>query len=662
MKNTELFDLLGKIDDRFYDEALGGDSERPTEIVIKKPPFSLKRIAIPAAACLAAAVGIGVTAHYLNKADFTKVPNPTTSTVSEPNVTLVNPEITADDIAECKAQLKDRFPNIYEYPDLITGVPNFDERGTRIRIIDIDFDGCDEVLVNPNDKNRSLFIFEKTADGMIETAQIDEYNKLELDILHKYDSNGEQYWYYYDYQIHELTNGEWLQADTTARIKFENGEYSIDHPLAYGYSYADRNNTDPKQWFFKTDCAALSKLAEVPGSNISPDEFKAKWIAHTELPNFNYYTTFDEEYPPLSEIEIPVVESSHLSAENYPQNATLSVIDLGEYKLYLTASGVFRFADSQNSKGFWASSLGLDLVKDDKSVSGDGVSFFSAVKSGFANYYLYYPDIAPRYLKLYQLDDCYVAVFGYVNNEEFGWESNFFGIKDGVVTKLFSTDGNGWFVNAPLELAVSGNSLIDIDNSIEYSFNPDAFTGNPYETPHFTTKQFTSDDEFPPYNGSAALKATLSEKKVDKYTVSLLGYGLKTTDKGIEYSRLEIAVSEGSKRVFFTLPFVGGSLETQRLDKYLVPFEMKDGVGFGVFVPRGGEWEFKYLQLYEINSDLSPSNISMQYDTIVSGSPAPICGDITVIPAENKLVGVSEEYGTTTIEINFAEDWYTSQY
>lgn len=654
MKNIELFDLLSKIDDKFYDEALGGDSERPVEIMIKKQPFSLKRIAFPAAACLAAAVGIGVTAHYLSKTDFIKVPTPTTSTVSEPNVTLVNPEITADDIAECKALLKNRYPNIDEYMGESL-IKKF------FRTADIDFDGCDEVLIVPNVINSSLFIFEKTADGMIETAQIDEYNKLELDILHKYDSDGERYWYYYDYQVHELTNGEWLQADTTARIKFENGEYSIDHPLAYGYSYEDRNNTDPKQWFFKTDCADLSKLAEVPSSNISPDEFKAKWIAHTELPNFNYYTTFDEEYPPLSEIEIPVVESSHMSGENYSQNVTLDVIKLGEYKLCLTASGVFRFADSQDSKGFWASSLGLDLVKDNKSVSGDGVSFFSAVKSGFANYYLY-PDIVHSYLKLYKLEDCYVAVFGYVNNEEFGWESNFFGIKDGVVTRLFSTDGNGWFVNAPLELAVYGNSLIDIDNGIEYSFNPDAFTGNPYETPHFTTNQFISDDEFPPYNGKSAYKATLCEKQAGKYTVSLLGYGLKTTDKGIEYSRLEIAISEGDKRVFFPLPFVGGTLETQRLDEYLVPFEMKDGVGFGAFVPRGGEWEFKYLMLYEINTDLSLSNIRYRHDyaPVLAGSPAEICGDITVIPAENKLVGVSEEYGTITIEINFAEDWYTS--
>lgn len=652
MKNTELFDLLGKIDDKFYDEALGGDTERPVEIMIKRPAFSIKNVILPAAACLAVAAGIVTTVHFLNKADIID-PNPAASNTI-PDVVLENPDITDADIEECKALLKDRFPNIDEHM-------SEDIKAKFFRTADIDFDGCDEVLIVPNVKNSSLFIFDKTADGMIETAQLDEYNQYDLENIYKYEQDGERYWYYYDYRVNELSNGDWLRINTMARIKFENGEYFIDNPLSYGNSF-EVNNEAPKQWFFNTDRLDLSRLTEVPSFDVTPEEFKEKWSAHTGLPNFNYYTTFDEEYPFWSEIEIPVVESSHLSAENYPQNATLSVIDLGEYKLYLTASGVFRFADSQNSKGFWASSLGLDLVKDDKSVSGDGVSFFSAVKSGFANYYLYYPDIAPSYLKLYQLDDCYVAVFGYVNNEEFGWESNFFGIKDGVVTKLFSTDGNGWFVNAPLELAVSGNSLIDIDNGIEYSFNPDAFTGNPYETPHFTTKQFTSDDEFPPYNGSAALKATLSEKKVDKYTVSLLGYGLKTTDKGIEYSRLEIAVSDGSKRVFFTLPFVGGTLETHRLDEYLVPFEMKDGIGFGAFVPRGGEWEFKYLQLYEINSDLSLSNISMQHDTIVSGSPAAICGDITVIPAENKLVGVSDEYGTTTIEINFAEDWYTSQY
>lgn len=569
MKNTELFDILGNIDDKFYDEALGGDSERPVEILIKKPAFSIKNVLMPVAACLAVAAGIGVTAHFLNRTDFID-PNRTIS-----DVVLENPNITSADLEQCRELVQKYLPS--------ASSEEFDfEHNTKI--IDIDFDGVDEVVMTP--RTSMIVIFDKTPDGMVDTAQlIHGEGVYGAENIYKYDLNGEQY-YYFPYYYSSLKG---VIANAMIRIKFDEGEYSIDYPLAYGYYYG----SDPKEWFFMADCTSTSEFTNDPISNISAEEFKSKWESHTELPKFDYYLSIDDEYPLLSEVEIPTIESAFMSADNMLHGATLDVRNLGEYKLCLFAKNVFRLADSDDPDYFYAGSLILSLVKDNTVVSSDGVSFYSTVHDGFANYYLD-PQKLDSYLKLYKLQDCDVAVFGYVNSEKFGWESNFFGIKDGVVTKLFGQmgasgdedyfgGGISYFANAPLDLTVDGNSLIDNKKAVKYEFNPDAFEGNPYEVPHFTKTEFIPGGDYPMYDGKAAPKATLCEKKLnlDNGTVKLLALDAKpVTKNGIEYvefSELFLRADFGSDSGWVKRANVPGSLPVSKLDECLVPILFNAG-------------------------------------------------------------------------------------
>lgn len=60
MNKNQLFNLLTQLDDRYYEEALGGDPAKPLRIDVSRKPVKWYRIAAPIAACLI--IGAGVIA------------------------------------------------------------------------------------------------------------------------------------------------------------------------------------------------------------------------------------------------------------------------------------------------------------------------------------------------------------------------------------------------------------------------------------------------------------------------------------------------------------------------------------------------------------------------------------------------------------------------
>lgn len=67
MKNTQLLKMFGEIDNKFLDEALGGDSEKPLKIDTSRAPVKWYRIAAPIAACLVIGAGIITMSRFINK-------------------------------------------------------------------------------------------------------------------------------------------------------------------------------------------------------------------------------------------------------------------------------------------------------------------------------------------------------------------------------------------------------------------------------------------------------------------------------------------------------------------------------------------------------------------------------------------------------------------
>lgn len=67
MKSTELFDILGEIDDRFYEEARLPDEQHGVVVISEQNPFkAFMSLFLPIAACIAIAVAVAVGAKIIN--------------------------------------------------------------------------------------------------------------------------------------------------------------------------------------------------------------------------------------------------------------------------------------------------------------------------------------------------------------------------------------------------------------------------------------------------------------------------------------------------------------------------------------------------------------------------------------------------------------------
>ena len=68
MKSTELFDLLGEIDDKFYIEARIPDEQHGVEVVSEHRPIrGFMSIFLPIAACVAIIAAVAVGANFVKR-------------------------------------------------------------------------------------------------------------------------------------------------------------------------------------------------------------------------------------------------------------------------------------------------------------------------------------------------------------------------------------------------------------------------------------------------------------------------------------------------------------------------------------------------------------------------------------------------------------------
>lgn len=648
MTNTELFDLLGQIDDKFYEEALGGDSEKPMKIIIERKPFSLKRTLVSVAACLVLGTGIGVTAYMLSRADINKIVRPSDYG-----------EITDSDIAKCKQMLIEQYPNMLRYEE--------ESNSLRLqsRVMDINCDGSDELVLFSRTTNQ-LFVYTKTADEaeLSDNIELPAYGSVNgLDRLYEYDADGEHYWYYSDVRS---GIGDVLTVNSMIRIGYDGRDYTADFPLVYGSVPTDMPGS--KLWFFEKDIdsAEVEKICSdtAPKSNISVDEFMALWNKHTGLPAFQIYNDFYAEYPLMPSVdEIPVMSENWFDADKTLQKARIECIECGEYELWLLGENIFRNSDSAIGISFRDMKFGL--VKDGRLISTSGLYISNPSAGGLANYW--FKDWSSDHsFKLYQLDGGSVAVFRYLCNRINAQETNFVAVKDGrLITLMGSSNTNGtgcgYWTNASGDFIVRGDSLIDRQGGLAYSFNPQAFDGNPFENPHFTTQESVPDaielSEYLPYNGTSADYAAITEKKVGGYTVRLLGHDLQTVKNGgktlVEHGELFISLEKNGKELLRRRFYNGGGdLDALKLDSYLFTFEMKSGIGFGVY------WPFTFdsnpqASLYSISGNgINNIKYADSGASIPGENPLSIPKEFKIIPEDNGI----ELDEKTLLEIDFKDN------
>lgn len=197
------------------------------------------------------------------------------------------------------------------------------------------------------------------------------------------------------------------------------------------------------------------------------------------------------KFPIFAPENIPTLTNTHGEIdEKDVVNATLSVTELGEYDVCISAETVF-FLEGEPDI-VYAAGVYMSLVKDGKQISSDGFSWISPVTSGRACY-AFDKDISNISVEILELTDAHVAAVRYnkATTDEFGTECELLSIKDDKISRIWGTDVTG---SSPTTVSFSetlipiGNSIVDIGKNREYVCNVDAFNNNPYETPHFTTR------------------------------------------------------------------------------------------------------------------------------------------------------------------------------
>lgn len=361
MKNTQLLKMLGEIDNKFLDEALGGDSEKPLKIDTSRAPVKWYRIAASIAACLVLGAGVITLSRFINKPSPVDPPA-VSDTSSVPNIPVASCiSVTEADLETCKQLMLEENPDIANF---------------RTRIMDINFDGVDEAVLNPDGGATGLYIFSKT-DSMeiIRTGVID----VDSDSFVLYDlsdffrayypsehnESGSPYWYFCYTAGINVPND--IAARAIARITYDGTGYGIDYPAAVyarlryeNLTYSMDNARFKKNWSPKHD---LYGEGGDTGVEIDQSEFLSIWEKHLSLNELgsdfaDYLADEDDIYlhnvqtffPYLDLNSIPLMDSASFdpSQSNVIKRARIaetSVCPHAGVSAALVGENIFRLAE-----------------------------------------------------------------------------------------------------------------------------------------------------------------------------------------------------------------------------------------------------------------------------------------------------------------------------
>ena len=505
MKNTQLFELLGEIDDKFYDEALGGDSEKALKIdTSARQPLKWYRIAAPIAACLVLGAGIFTISRLLDHSGVVKPPVTSNDPINHRFVSASEADLEA-----CKQLLLEKYSDISEFST---------------RIMDINFDGVDEAVVRPYGGDSIVHIFSKYNGEMTETGYIDtepyDYCIGDLSELKEYDPSlyletGNRYWYFH---FKAENKDAQMLAEAVARINYSGSSYTIDFPVAaYSTDYTGSNIDSlilKKNWQYSYNFQGSGIDS---GTDVSRNEFASLWDKHIPYEELDaafieyldkddpFKHSMEEFYPNLNLGKIPIIDGTTLSdgtpidpgsaspirrawitgtrvddenrsigASLVGENIFTTLAEDSNNYMYMDKMSVILFQrDFENFKTIDDTLLAvvdLDLIPAGNSGGSRGNMIVRqsgySLESGF---------------KLYHLDDIDIIAIGggnYIRSE--GANCNFVGLtKKGKLILLKGTGLNddtvSPYVSTSNRLVVSGNSLLDFERGVEFRFSPEMF-------------------------------------------------------------------------------------------------------------------------------------------------------------------------------------------
>ncbi len=286
MRKDEFLDVMGEIDDKFFKEAqeyLCADYGEIVEPVIMQPKKkSAARFVLPIAASVALVGVLGAVVFFGGRLNTTEPNAEITS-----DITTKAPDETTEENTEDNNQLREAkyvdYCREYVY-ERSKDVFSRGEDPLQYRVLDLNFDGTDEILVTTEEIFCPIFVFETpendpdsdpTFINMIADNLYDKHGGF-FEELYPY-KEGKYYYYFF----HTDNNGADTRALMTIKYDEEKGGY-MEGLLSYGVvSYYD--TVLPHETFFRNyvDVYDLTSTGE---QGITEKEFRELWGKHDKLP------------------------------------------------------------------------------------------------------------------------------------------------------------------------------------------------------------------------------------------------------------------------------------------------------------------------------------------------------------------------------------------
>ncbi len=340
-----------------------------------------------------------------------------------------------------------------------------------------------------------------------------------------------------------------------------------------------------------------------------------------------------EDYPPIDFETVPDIKGGGLQSQiehqdEKLQKATLATLKCGDYELHML--GRFIHIDKSDQDELYSSKLysyyvTLALSKNGKVISDDGTHTRS-VSMGQGGYVLDAEQLS-AYLEYYEFNGAPLIIFKYPGelgpDASIGFEATFFSIVDDKLVPLMGDYNAVSEVELDMSAELTPSYKVDknsaslTDGDLIYRFNCENFGKNPYDNaPHYTVSVVTRDwgdeldlSDYPPldmsqipevgediYNLDLALpRATLAEKQVGEYTLSIIGENLRSSlifqkDDNPQFMVENIcSVISRDGNIIRTVEESGTGVRTNMLSEdeidHLFPdtYEMADGIVFGLW-------------------------------------------------------------------------------
>ncbi len=702
MKSTELFDLLGEIDDKFYIEARIPDEQHGVEVVSEHRPIrGFMSIFLPIAACVAIIAAVVVGANFVKRNAGILPPNYPDSDLSSDALFTSDMVVSSYDTSNSTSSEDSSVPvqdngeiRLEDYPPI-----DFET------VPDIKGGGLQSQIEHQDDKlQKATLATLKCGDYELHMlGRFIHIDKSDQDELY----SSKLYSYYVTLALSK--NGKVISDDGThtRSVSMGQGGYVLDAEQLSAYleyyefngapliifKYPGELGPDASIGFEATffsivddklvplmgDYNAVSEVELDMSAELTPsykvDENSASLTDGDLIYRFNcenfgknpydnapHYTVSvvtrdwgDEldlsDYPPLDMSQIPEVGEDIYNLDLALPRATLAEKQVGEYTLSIIGENLrssLMFQKDDNPQ-FMVENIHSVISRD-----GNIIRTVEESGTGVRTNMLSEDEINDLFPDTYEMADG--IVFGLWRKSVQPYGEPIFGmIKDDAIIE-FSNDkfiAETESVEGKITVIPEENTLI-FNEKLKYVFNFSDCTN----ICSYTDGTLLNIGDYSSFDDNLLnvnqMRVILDVKETVEYRFYLLGLGVTEMPAEefpiVDYAGLLIAVEKGGKIVAQITPDNSSYLNESKLSDYIQPFEMKDGMGFVMYYdldPWGGQ--NRYAMLYKLEND-TITKLRYEYDYApapATGSPIYVGGDFKVVPEDNAIV---DNEGTLTID------------